>query len=219
MASLVLTAASPIGYLEYPSVHHKESLVVGVFGQTLTLKYDLVYKVGRLDKGKLLVRWGDNHEYAKGYYPSIALIHTGVEGIEGENKQRYYVVETHQSGSGLYKTCYYRVGEVNEDLTIDFGPDSFLCYGVTPKVCAKDNGTVIIISGIYNYFEGIQYSIGQVNVKAKTIDWHTEEPREFKKLSGICPSVSISEDHVVVACVNSSKLSFIGNFATWSSGR
>ncbi len=79
---------------------HKESLVVGVFGQTLTLKYDLVYKVGRLDKGKLLVRWGDNHEYAKGYYPSIALIHTGVEGIEGEDKQRYYVVETHQSRSG-----------------------------------------------------------------------------------------------------------------------
>ncbi len=207
MASLVLTAASPIGMLEYPSVHHKEGLVVGVFGQTLTPFYDLAYKVGRLDKEKLLVRWGNNHEYTKGCYPSVALIHTGIEGIEREDK-RYYVVETHQSR--LFKTCYYRVGEVNGYLlTVEFGPDIYLCDGVNPKVCAKDNGTVIIISEIQYSFEGIQYSIGQVNVKAKKIDWHTEKPREFKELSGICPSVSMSEDHVVVACVNSSELSFI----------
>ncbi len=219
MTSLLLTSASQIGYLEYPSVHHKESLVVGVFGKTHTLFNDLVYKVGRLDKGKLLVRWCNckkdckdckkdvEYTYTEGHYPSVALFRTH---IEGEAEHKYCVVETHQSQ--VYKNCYYRIGEVNEDLlTIDFGPDIKLCRGVNPKVCAKDDCTVIIISEKPYSSDIIQYSIGQVNVKAKTIEWHGDELRckEFKELSGTCPSVSISKDNVVVACVNSSKLTFI----------
>ncbi len=204
MASLLLTSASKIGYLEHPSVHHKECLVVGVFGKTWTPYNDLVYKVGLLDKGKFSIDWGKDIEYTKGHYPSVALIHTH---IEGEAEQKYYVVETHQSQ--VYKDCYYRIGEVNKDRTIEFGPDIKLCRGVNPKVCAQDDGTVIIISEMpYSYGNILQYSIGQVNVTAKTVEWH-EKCKELEQLSGFCPSVSMSKDNVVVACVCSSELKFI----------
>ncbi len=203
MASLLLTAANAVGNLEYPSVCHRECLVVGVFGKTKTSFNDLVYKVGLLDQGKFSVDWGNDIKYTEGHYPSVALIH-----IEGEAEQKYCVVETHKSQ--INKDCYYRVGEVNKDLrTIDFGPDIKLYRGMNPKVCAQADGTVIIISET-SYSYNIQYSIGQVNVSAKTIEWH-EKCKELDQLSGICPSVSVSNNNVVVACVRSSVLSLLWN--------
>ncbi len=205
MAVLMLTAASPVGYLDHPSicVHHEENLVVGAFSRTRTMFNDLVYRVGRLDKGGFNIQWGIDVYYSKGCDPSIALIRTAI----GE-EQRYYVVETHKSQ--FYKTCYYRVGEVNEDLfTIDFGPDIWLCRGLKPKVCAKDDRTVIIITEKTYSPNSIQYRIGRVNVDAKTINWHVIW-MEFIELPGISPSISISEEnHVVVACVYRSNLVFI----------
>ncbi len=201
MAGLMLTPASPVGNLDHPSIciHHEGNLVVGVFERTRTMYYDLIYRVGRLDKESLSIQWGIDRFYSKGCNPNIALILTGGE---------HWVVETHQSQA--YKACYYCVGKVNEGaLKIEFGAATHIGRGLKPKVCAINDRNVIIVSEKARSLNGIQYYYGEVNVHAKSIKWR-EECVEFGALFGTSPSISINEEgRMVMACVYGPNLNYI----------
>lgn len=152
----------------------------------------LYYRVGRVDKERVEIEWSKDDIYGKGASPDVTLLKVG---------GRLFVVEVHTSE--IFKVCYYHIGEVDTDrLTIAWGSSVKLCKGLRPKVCAKDNGVVIVINEQSNSINQIKYHIGKLQVAGDDIHIEWDESyrrgRTFHKISGVQPSIAMSEESLVV---------------------
>ena len=147
------------GYSASVSLHPKKNIAIKV--NDSNYGGNLYYSVGKINKEERDTNWSDPTYYQTGKDPSIALT---------EVEEQLYAIETHYSRWGRY--CYYMVGKVNQDnRTIEWSPEYYLCSGSRPRVCANSSNTVIFIKErAWGMSYGLKYRIGKVNAN-KTIGW------------------------------------------------
>lgn len=180
-----------IGRYSSVSTHPSQDLVVCVFDTTVT-DQRLCCSVGTLQKANGEIAWGPVCQYDSGTCPSVALISLGSD---------FYAIETHATGFLTASKCCYRVGKVNVDQkTIEWGSTKEVCRGKKPKVCANDDGTVIIVNEESHAFWGekIYHNFFKVNPEEKTLERPHGRDCEILDFEGVEPNIAISEDRVVI---------------------
>ena len=181
------------------SIHHEHDVAVCAFDELISGR-DLRFSVGRVDSKRGKIEWGDvsHDQNCKGVYPSVSLTYV---------QNEFYVIETHAEGF-LYNECYYRVGKVDEERkSIDWGDSHNFCSGAKPRVCANDDGTVIIAHEESHYIvssSSIRCDVFKINTLNKLLDRKHE--CEEVSLSGIKPSIAMNRDTVVLASCSGSNL-------------
>ena len=178
------------GYCASIYIHPKKDCAVIIYSGGAYFNQTLSYAVGNVDKKGSAITWGFPGQMS-GDYPSIAII---------ERDDQFYVIEVHCS-SGPPRKCFFRVGRVNEaDRSIEWGQAISLGYGFKPKVCAKDDGTVIILKEKIAAY-GLLYRIGNVNIDNRNIDWPVGvEFLPFNdNIYGVEPTIALCEGMVVIA--------------------
>lgn len=201
---LIQTTPIPRDHGRCPSISVRTCKGVTIVATVHDTCWDkaLYYSVGVSNNTAYTTEWGETNKYDIGECPSVALI--CIEDV-------VYAIECHR----MDKRCYYRVGKVYiNGRTIVWGPSIELCRGRKPKVCANDNGTVMIIKEepASGFFSGrsaaeMQYYIGSVNIEKQDVEWKRSEvkPPNFE---GAEPNLSIASDQVVLVCRHRSAIRF-----------
>lgn len=174
------------------SMHCELDVAVCVYDQLLYGR-EICYSVGKVDKEGYKIGWGDvsrNGNFT-GVYPSVSLIKV---------RNEFYAIESH-AGGVFNNTCYYCVGKVDEkQMSIDWGDSHPICLGGKPRVCANDDGTVIIAH------EESHYVLSSRSIQCDVFDINTAERSLVRRheceevcLRGVEPSITMSRDTVVLA--------------------
>ena len=190
-AQLMLTGSCRFKTGTFPSVSIHSSRNIAVLVYASNFGGSLYYSVGEVKKENIVTEWHSSEliDTARGgTTPSVTLI---------EFQNELYVVETHCSYvfAGRSIEIRYMVGKVIvNDFKIEWSPDEHLCMGYKPKVCANDNGSVVITceqSGSYK----LLYNNGKINLD-RNVDWQ-ERDREIPNVRGVTPDVAIHDNIVV----------------------
>lgn len=180
-----------LGLGQRPSIclHPIKDIAVTVYCQMDSL---LHCQVGSVDKQRMKVNWSASFQYDTGRYPSVDFF---------SSHDMLYIIEVHRSL--IFNSCYYHVGLVNEaKMSVDWGKSRHLGRGTKPKVCAKEDGTVVIIKEESNVLNQISYHVGRVNVDDRIIVG-IEHCRPIDQIRGVQPDITINKrNHVVVVWRN-----------------
>ena len=155
------------------SKHPQRDVAVCIYDAEQPYQH-LYYSVGRVDKAGGKTKWGHVHEFDKGKYPSVAVI-----SINGG----LYAIECH-SGH-FFNNIYAHVGKIDaEEKCIHWGESQYLCPGKRGRICADDNGTVIIVHEENNFIMSgsrIFHDVYAVDTSSKKL---------CRKGLGICQEVT-----------------------------
>ena len=196
MAQLLLSGSIRLndGYYSSVSIHPKKNVAVRV--NDSHYGGHLYHSVGKVDKDALVTTWGVPEKYNTGQSPSVALT---------EVKGQLCVIETHCSRAFQY--CYYHVGKViglGDDLKIKWSKVNKIGFGFKPKVCAKNDGTVIIVKEMKNGF-GIGYHIGRMSMSGESCDWNLDWQPEMESncvqicdAFGVEPAIACNDNKIVL---------------------
>lgn len=198
---LIQTTPIPRDHGRSPSLSVRTCKGVTVVVSVHDVSWDkgLYYRVGISNNTAYSTDWGDTTKYDTGENPSVALVCID---------DAVYAIECHCAD--FHRRCYYHVGKVyyTSGKTIVWGPPIEFCRGRKPKVCASDNGTVMIVkeeSAIWN--TQMQYYIGNVNIEKQVVEWKRSEAI-IPNFEGAEPGLSIASDLLVVVCRHGSSIRF-----------
>lgn len=172
------------------NIHPTQDVVVCVYDGSYT-DQQLYCSVGTLNRDSGETIWGPVSRYDSGSHPSVALICMG---------NNLYAVEAHASGF-LNSKCCYRVGKVNRaQKNIEWGNTNELCSGKKPKICANDDGTVVIVHEEKHaiWGEKIYHDMLKINLDEKTLERSDGRECEVLDFEGVEPNVAMSEEKVVL---------------------
>ena len=211
--------------------HPTEDVAVSVHDSTID--WDLYCRVGICNNGVRV--WRPPVRYDKGALPSVAVIH-----FDGN----FYVLETHVASDSV-RRLFLNIGKLDmEAKEIDWqkitGPNKIeWCRGPTansgaaferftndsrkgkkPKICANDQGVVIIVYERSFKFNQICYHCGQFQVinGKPHIDW-MKQSRVLNGVRGVEPDVALSNNTIALIyragflCTIKSSIGTVKNYA------
>ena len=176
-----------VGRYSSLSIHPTQDVALCVYDQDK----QLYYSVGAVNKTNGEIAWGAPQSYDTGYYPSVDILCL---------EDSLYAVETHATGFPSSRCCC-RVGKIDmTQKTIDWGNTKDCCSGQKPKICANDDGTVVVVyEGKHLLWgETLYHDIMKVNTEEKTLDVPTGRGCEKLDYEGVEPNITISEERVVL---------------------
>ena len=192
-AKLMLTGSCSLNRSgSFPSVSIHSSRNIAVLVYESSFGKGLNYSVGEVKKKNFFTEWHPSERYESergGATPSVALI---------EVQDELYVIETHCSFRYLGRRSgevYYMMGKVDTtNFKIKWEEEEILCTGYKPKVCVKDDGTVIIAcEQVGNY--DLLYNIGKISMPTK-VEWKNRGST-IPEVSGVTPDVAIHNNNII----------------------
>ena len=159
-------------------------LAVSVVDDTVGSLY---YSVGQYDGDHNQITWGEKQRYSYGRNPSVCLIYEG---------ETLYVIEVHCRN--VASSLQYKIGKVNtHSLSIEWNdiPNEFLTYGTKPKICATENGTVVIYETVL--FDGLRYCVATTTIKDGNISIAWGRKEKIPSIKGVEPDISVCQDKLV----------------------
>ena len=170
------------------SIYSSKNIAVLVYESTFG---NLYYSVGEVKKDNFATEWRPAQKYnieRGGTSPSVAFIKV---------QDELYVIETHCSFQYLGRSgeIYNMMGKVNDDFEIEWEQEKFLCNGHKPKICAKDDGTVIITYEKKRSYS-LLYNIGKMESGQTGIKWK-EMGSVIPEVTGVTPDVAIHDNNII----------------------
>ena len=148
----------------------------------------LYYSVGNYDGDHNNITWGEKKWCGYGRSPSICLVYEG---------ETLYVIEVHCRN--VASSLQYKIGKVNpQSMSIEWDdiPNEFLAYGKKPKICAAENGTVILIYESF-LFNGILYRVATTTIQDGNISIAWGRKEVISSIKGVEPDISVCQDKLV----------------------
>ena len=186
---------SAVSVRNYHDSNANRDVALAVCVHDVTVGNNLYYRVGIVNKSSGRTAWGEPGEsYQSGRRPDASLICMN---------QRFYIIETHSSYFGLSFFC--GIGEVDiESKTIQWNRNGFTSPtpGQHPKVSAKDDGSVVIVTEQRFSRQGnIVLHSGKIDTEMEAVTFRINHSTlVIPNFYGVEPDVCMRDDKIIVAC-------------------
>lgn len=149
----------------------------------------LRYRVGSVDAVNKTISWGSDVPYDEGIYPSISINNHG------------HIITTHNSWQSN-SDFWYKVGQLNADNTVDWGPTAYFNSGdIGTSVSIRDDagdGSPLGLFLVYSNNGTLWLSVGIIDPPGSMTAQWPDSTTYGKASSYVAPACSWAYDNTVV---------------------